>query len=213
MKTGNPRLLIATTNRGKLRELSSLLADCPFALVSLSDLGIDVEVEETGSSLEENAKLKASTYARMSGLMTLADDSGLEVEALGGEPGPRSSRYAGPDANDTQRIAHLLQKLNNVSEEDRHARFRCVIAIASPGGRVDLYDGECRGVITRKASGGSGFGYDPVFRLPELGKTMAELSPDEKNRISHRGRAARKAATALIQMSAEMGLSDRPRAT
>lgn len=211
MGTGKPRLLIGTSNEGKLRELSSLLSECPFALVSLTDVGIDADVAETGSTLEENAALKATTNSRMSGLVTLADDSGLEVEALGGEPGVFSSRYAGPGATDAQRIAHLLGKLNDVSEEEWRARFRCVIAVAWPGGAMDLFTGECHGRIVRTPRGDSGFGYDPVFFLPELGRTMAELSPAEKNRISHRAEAARKAAAALKRMVAEMGRAETPR--
>ena len=203
MGTGKPRLLIGTSNEGKLRELSSLLSECPFALVSLTDVGIDADVAETGSTLEENAALKATTYSRMSGLVTLADDSGLEVDALGGEPGVFSSRYAGHGATDAQRIAHLLGKLNNVSEGEWTARFRCVIAVAWPGGAVDLFTGECHGRIVSRPRGHSGFGYDPVFFLPELRRTMAELSPEEKNRISHRAGAARKAAAALRRSAPE----------
>jgi XTP/dITP diphosphohydrolase len=158
---------------------------------------VDEDVEETGSTLEENAILKATTYARLSGLRTLADDTGLEVEALGGEPGPLSSRYAGEGATDDQRIAFLHKKLQNLHEAPRGARFRCVIAVAYPGQAPDLYTGECYGEITDTLRGASGFGYDPVFLIPELGKTLAELSPEEKNQVSSRGIAARKAAAAL----------------
>lgn len=196
------KLLIATRNRGKLRELKSLLAGVPFTLVSLDDVGVAEDVAETGATLEENAILKATTYARLSGLPTLADDSGLEVDALGGEPGPRSSRYAGEGATDAQRIAFLLKKLENIPEESWTARFRCVIAIAWPSEQVELYTGECHGRITRHPRGTNGFGYDPVFFLPQYGRTMAELSAEEKDRISHRGAAARKAAAALQQRAA-----------
>ena len=193
----SPKLLIATTNASKLAELMSLLAECPFELVSLADVGIETDVEETGATFEENASLKASAYARMSGLPSLADDSGLEVEALGGEPGVRSARFAGPGATDAQLVAYLLRKLDNVSEERMNARFRCVIAVAWPEGTVDLHTGQCRGRIIRTPRGKNGFGYDPVFLLPELGKTTAELTPEQKNRVSHRGRAAKKAVEAL----------------
>ncbi len=206
----SPKLLIATRNRGKLRELKTLLAGCPFNLVSLDDVGVAEDVAETGSTLEENAILKATTYARLSGLPTLADDSGLEVDALGGEPGPLSSRYAGEGATDAQRIAFLLKKLQNIPEELWTARFRCVIALAWPSEPVELYTGECHGRITRHPRGTNGFGYDPVFLLPELGRTMAELSAEEKDRISHRGIAARKAAAALRQRAARQG--QRPQA-
>ncbi len=176
-----------------------LLTDIPCHLLSLTDAGIEVEVTETGATMEENASLKATTYARLSGLPTLADDSGLEVDALGGEPGVMSSRYAGENAGDAERVSLLLKNLEDVPAESRSARFRSVIAVAWPGRPVDLYTGECYGTIASEPRGASGFGYDPVFFLPEAGKTMAELSPEEKNRISHRGIAARKAAAALKQ--------------
>ena len=197
-------LLIATRNMGKLMELAPLLHDVPFTLVSLTEVGVDEDVQETGSTLEENAALKATTYARLSGLPTLADDSGLEVEALGGEPGPFSSRYAGEGATDAQRIAFLHHKLQNIPEEAWQARFRCVIAVARPSQRLELYNGECYGKIVREARGPSGFGYDPIFLLPELGKTMAELSLEEKNLVSHRSIAARKAAAALSREATEL---------
>ena len=197
MGTGTPKLLIATTNRGKLRELSALLSGGPFAMLSLEDAGIDTEVSETGSTLEENAALKANTYARLSRMVTLADDSGLEVDALGGEPGVMSSRFAGPDATDAQRIAHLLRKLDNIPEGRWDARFRCVIAVAWPARPLELYSGECYGRIVRTPRGDDGFGYDPVFLLPEFGRTMAELSLEEKNRVSHRSIAAQKALEGL----------------
>ena len=197
--TGQPKLLVATTNPGKFKELSSLLAGVPHALVSLDQVGVAEEIEETGSTLEENAALKARGYAQLSGLPTLADDSGLEVEALGGEPGPLSSRYAGEGATDQERIAFLLRKLQNIPEEAWRARFRCVVAVVWPSESLELYSGACNGRIVRTPSGSNGFGYDPVFLLPELGKTMAELTLAEKNRVSHRSMAARKAAAALKQ--------------
>jgi XTP/dITP diphosphohydrolase len=200
-----PRLLIATNNPGKLEELTELLAGSPYAPVSLADLGIGEEVAETGATFEENATLKAKSYARMGATLTLADDSGLEVAALGGEPGVRSARYAGEGANDSQRIAYLLDKLDNVDEADRSARFRCVIALASPGGEARLYSGECRGRILRSPRGENGFGYDPVFLHESLGKTMAELTQKEKNSVSHRSVAVRKAVIALRQMASKSG--------
>jgi len=190
------RLLIATHNPGKLIELTRLLGDVPFDLVSLADAGIHHQVDETGETFEQNAALKAETYARLSGLPTLADDSGLEVDALDGEPGVRSSRYAGDNATDADRIAFLLRKLDNIRASDRTAHFRCVIAVAWPGGPLELHSGACEGRITEAARGSNGFGYDPVFFIPEMGRTMAELSPEEKNRVSHRSEAARKAAAA-----------------
>jgi XTP/dITP diphosphohydrolase len=192
-----PKLLLATNNEGKVREYKSMLRDLPFALVSLAELGIKTEVDEIGGSLEENARLKAVAFARESQLLTLADDSGLEVDALGGEPGRLSARYAGEGASDRDRVNYLLSRLKDVPEEKRSARFRCVIAIATPDGKVELCSGECRGFITTAPRGNFGFGYDPIFYLPGLGKTMAELTLEEKNRVSHRGRAAREASKLL----------------
>ena len=200
---------MGTSNPGKLEELRAFLRDVPFELVSLADAGVEHEVEETGSTLEENATLKAETYCRLSGLPVLADDSGLEVDALDGEPGVRSSRYAGHEATDDQRIEYLLGRLAETPLDERQARFRCVVAIAWPRREaqgwlaepVELHSGECPGQIIDEARGAFGFGYDPVFLLPELGKTMAELSPEEKNEVSHRSRAARKAAASLANLA------------
>ncbi len=199
MGDGREKLLIATRNSDKLSELASLLAGVPFRCVSLDDAGISDEVPETGSTLEENAALKATGYARLSGMLTLADDTGLEVDALGGEPGVRSARYAPGSSQD--RIDLLLRNLEGVDATDMTARFRCVIAITGPDGSPDFHEGVCEGRIVREQRGTGGFGYDPVFLLPELGKTMAELTPDEKNRVSHRGIAARRAAAALESMN------------
>ena len=198
------KLVLGTRNPGKLKELRALLRDVPFELVSLAEAGVGQNVEETGSTLEENATLKAETYCRLSGLPVLADDSGLEVDALGGEPGVRSSRYAGDEATDAQRIEYLLGRLAETPLDGRQARFRCVVAVAWPlqQAPVELYGGECPGQIIDEPRGAFGFGYDPVFLLPELGKTMAELSPEEKNGVSHRSRAARKAAASLMQKAA-----------
>ncbi len=184
------KLLIATRNPGKLREYGQLYGDLPLLLTDLSREGIAHEVTETGASFEENAVLKAQEYARISGLLTLADDSGLEVEALGGEPGVRSSRYAGAEADDEHRYLLLLERMEDLPWGERHARFRCVIAIAEPGGETYTAEGTCDGVIALAPQGDHGFGYDPVFYLPEHDQTMAELLPEVKNRISHRARAA-----------------------
>ncbi len=175
-----------------MREYRSLLQNLPFELVTLAELGITTIVSEIGESLEENARLKASILAAKSQLLALADDSGLEVDALGGEPGPLSARYAGEGASDKERINYLLQRLKGVPWEKRTARFKCVIAIATPDAEVEFCSGECRGFITFEPRGEQGFGYDPVFYLPELDKTMAELPLEIKNQISHRGQAARK---------------------
>lgn len=196
----NPdKLLLATNNTGKAREYQALLSGIPFRIVTMADQGIIIEVDETGSSFEENARLKATTLATESGLLTLADDSGLEVDALDGEPGVLSHRYAGEGASDRDRVYFLLEKLEDIPEENRAARFCCAIAIVAPDGTVDICTGECRGLITKAPRGNQGFGYDPIFFVPEMGKTMAELSPEEKNRISHRARAAEKAREVLIK--------------
>jgi XTP/dITP diphosphohydrolase len=186
------KLLLATNNQGKVREYRSLLSGLPFELVAPVELGITTVVDEVGDTLEENARLKAVELATESRLLALADDSGLEVDALGGEPGTMSARYAGENATDKERVDYLLAKLADVPAEKRSARFRCVIAIAIPGGDIDFCSGDCQGFITFEPQGEQGFGYDPIFYLPELDKTMAELSPDVKNRVSHRGKAAQK---------------------
>ena len=186
------KLLLATNNRGKIVEYRSILKNLPLQVVSLADEGITTVIDEVGDSLEENARLKATLLAAESQLIALADDSGLEVDALGGEPGRLSARYAGEGASDKDRIEYLLSRLKDVPWEERSARFRCVIALATPGGEVKTCSGECRGFITFEPKGEYGFGYDPVFYLPGLRKTMAELPPEIKNQVSHRGRAARK---------------------
>jgi len=181
-----------------LREYAELLKGLPFELTTLSEQGITQEVEESGSSLEQNAVHKATAYAGLSGLTTLADDSGLEVDALGGEPGPLSRRYAGENASDKERNDFLLAKLRNIPREERKARFRCVIAIATPEGDVQFCEGERRGLITTSPRGAHGHGYDPIFFLPDLDKTMAELTLEEKNQVSHRARAVLAARALLI---------------
>ena len=194
------QLLIATTNRGKLKEYRAMLDALPFELLSLEDAGITLDVEETGETFEENAILKATTYAAMSGLLTLADDSGLEVDALGGEPGVRSARYAGEGATSRQRNELLLRNLAAKDGADRSARFRCVIAVASPdGGWVRTVEGSCEGTIAYEMKGETGFGYDPLFIVPEYGAHMAELTMEQKNHISHRGRAIEHAKPLLAE--------------
>jgi XTP/dITP diphosphohydrolase len=195
-----PKLLLATNNNAKVREYKALLADLPCRLVTLADEGIDLVVEEVGESLEENARLKATLLAARSRLITLADDSGLWVDALCGEPGRLSARYAGENATDRDRVNYLLKKLEGVPREKRTARFKCVIALATPEGRVELCKGECEGLITFQPEGERGFGYDPIFYLPELRKTMAELTLEEKNKVSHRARAAWQAPEALANL-------------
>jgi XTP/dITP diphosphohydrolase len=205
MQTKRPKLLLASHNQGKIREYKGLLRGIPFEIVTPADLGIIVSVEEVGGSFEENSTLKAAAITRQSGLLSLADDSGLEVDALRGEPGARSHRYAGEGASDIDRNKYLLAKLKSVPEKERTARFRCVIAIALPSGKFELFSGECPGVIIDEPKGTQGFGYDPIFYLPELGKTMAELTLEEKNNISHRAKAAEKAREYLIDITDKLG--------
>ena len=194
------RLLIATHNRGKLIEYREMFAALPFDLVTLDDVGIRDDVAETGATFAENARLKAIAYARQSGLLTLADDSGLQVDALGGEPGVHSKRYAGANKSDADRIAFLLDKLRDVPAGKRTARFRCAIALATPDGKLWETDGACEGEIAFEPRGENGFGYDPIFQVAERGARMAELSTAEKNRVSHRARAAEKARRILEQI-------------
>jgi XTP/dITP diphosphohydrolase len=191
-------LLLATTSAGKLRELRQLFADLPLRLVAPAEVGLDLDPEETGATFRENAVIKATAFARASGLPSLADDSGLEVDALGGEPGVRSRRYAGPNASDADRIALLLSKLEDVPAGRRNARFRCVMALAEPDRLIGTVEGTCAGRIAPAPRGHNGFGYDPIFWLPEQERTMAELPDHEKNAISHRGRAGA-AAHGLIR--------------
>ena len=191
------KLLIATRNQGKLCEYKALLADTGLELIGLADGGITLQVEETGSTFEENAVLKAKAYAKVSGLLTLADDSGLEVDILAGRPGVLSARYDNGCGSDEDRCRLLLRHLRGVSERERGAQFRCVIAIATPTGQVYTTEGICKGRIGFKPQGLFGFGYDPVFFLPQYDCTLAQLPPDQKNGISHRSHAAKSAKVIL----------------
>jgi XTP/dITP diphosphohydrolase len=199
-----PRLLIATNNPGKAAELRRLLEGCGWNLLTPADLGLELEVEESGGTYAENARIKALAYAQAGGVVALADDSGLEVDALDGRPGPLSARYAGPDRTDQERVAALLAELEGVPDERRTARFRAVIAVADPTGRVELAEGTVEGRIARAPRGENGFGYDPVFLLPDRGLTTAELPSGEKDAVSHRGRAARAARSILERWAREV---------
>ena len=196
-----PKLLLATNNQAKVGEYKSLLHSLPYELVTLAEQGITTVVSEVGETMEENARLKATLLADKSRLLALADDSGLAVDALGGEPGLLSARYAGENASDKDRVSYLLSRLKGVPWQKRSACFRCVIAIATPDGEVEFCSGECRGMITLDPRGEQGFGYDPIFYLPELDKTMAELPSEMKNQISHRGQAARKVYQMLERLA------------
>ncbi len=186
-------LLLATRNLHKLEEFRAIFSDLPLRMVSLSEIQLNVDVEETGNSFAENAELKARAYEQMSHLLTLADDSGLEIDALGGAPGVHSARYLGKETSYEERFRVILEQLKGIPLDQRTARFRCVIALAEPKGNIHIVEGVVEGVIADRPRGSHGFGYDPIFFLPELGKTFAELEPVDKNRISHRARAAQSA--------------------
>lgn len=192
------RLCIATNNCGKQAEFRELLADWAGEIVYPQELGLKLEVQEVGDSYAEIAALKARAYAVASGLPCLADDSGLEVDALDGAPGLYTARYAGPGASDADRWVKLLEALAETPEGQRGARFRCAVALARPGREhTETAEGTCEGRITFAPRGAEGFGYDPVFYVPEYGCTMAELPPEIKNRISHRARALQAARPLL----------------
>ncbi|HVB71950.1 MAG TPA: RdgB/HAM1 family non-canonical purine NTP pyrophosphatase [Ktedonobacteraceae bacterium] len=190
-------LLLATTNRYKLDEFCIIFSDLPLTLRSLREVHIDEDVEETGQTFAENAQLKALAYARASGMLSLADDSGLEIDALGGAPGVLSARYAGRDTPYEERFRLILAQLQGLTGAQRKARFRCSIALAEPSGYCRVVEGVIEGIIADEPRGTQGFGYDPIFLLPEINKTTAELTPEQKNRISHRGRAAQFARVLL----------------
>jgi XTP/dITP diphosphohydrolase len=199
------RVLVATHNRGKIGEYEQLLSGMPAEFISLSTAGISQEIPETGSTFEENARIKAESFCRLSQLVTLADDSGLEVDALGGAPGVLSARYAGNVASDSDRYRLLLKNMADVPPERRTARFHCVIALATPEGDVFTASGKVEGVIAPAPRGDFGFGYDPVFFLSEYGATMAEVGDAIKNAISHRARALHAIAPYLQTVIASRG--------
>ncbi len=180
-------IVIATTNKNKLSEFREILKDTNIEIRSLEDFGPIPQAVEDGSTFDENAYKKASHTARILGVPAIADDSGLVVNALDGAPGVYSARYSGERATDDENVAKLLKNLQGVT--DRSARFECVLSIAVPSGPALTYEGSCEGIIIDEKRGSNGFGYDPVFYFEELQKTFAELSPEEKNRVSHRGKA------------------------
>ena len=180
-------LVIATRNRGKIAEIEALLSDFPITVKNLDDFGPIPPVQEDGDTFDENAYRKASFTARVLGYPALADDSGLAVDALDGRPGVHSARYAGENATDADRCTRLLDEMRGVT--NRRAAFECVISIAVPTGPALTYEGRCEGLIAEAPSGDSGFGYDPIFYYPPVGKTFAEISREEKSSVSHRGKA------------------------
>jgi len=196
-------LLVATSNRGKLREFRTLLPDID--LLTPDQIDLDLQVEETGSTFAANARLKARAHAAASGLVSIADDSGLEVDALDGDPGVFSARYGGEELDDRGRCRLLLERLAEaVSQHGRAARFRCVLVAAAPDGRECWAEGTCEGLIHSRLAGEGGFGYDPVFFVPDLGRTMAQIPVAVKNRISHRSQAIRAIRPALASTFAEL---------
>jgi XTP/dITP diphosphohydrolase len=196
------RILVATRNRGKLREYERLLADVPgLVLETMASLTQPIEVAEDRDTFHGNALAKATEIAAVAGILCLADDSGLEVDALDGQPGVRSARYSGEDATDAQNNEKLLRELADVPDEKRTARFRCAIAVVDVDGReLAVADGTCEGQIAREPRGTHGFGYDPLFVPDGYAQTMAELGPATKNQISHRARAAAKLVPLLRQL-------------
>ncbi|NLO81798.1 MAG: XTP/dITP diphosphatase [Clostridiales bacterium] len=192
------RIIAATNNPGKIKEIKQILNDLPFEILSLKDAGVNIRVTEDGSSFEENALKKAMEIFKYTGQAVLADDSGLEVMALGGQPGVYSARFAGENATDEENNAKLLKMLEAVPFERRQAVFRCVVVLVRPDASVLRATGACYGKIGFSPAGRNGFGYDPLFIVDGLGKTFAELTPEEKNVISHRGVALKKLKELII---------------
>ncbi|MFS0822493.1 XTP/dITP diphosphatase [Bacillus sp. 1P02SD] len=184
-------IMIATKNRGKVKEFRDLFASQSVEVKSLLDYPYIEDIEETGETFAENAQIKAEAIAKILHIPVIADDSGLSIDYLDGRPGVYSARYAGEHKNDLDNLNKVLDELKGVPEHKRSARFHCALALAIPGEKTEIVEGICEGVITEKPVGENGFGYDPIFFVPETGKTMAELSKDEKNQISHRGNALR----------------------
>ena len=190
------QVVIATKNKGKAKDFEALFQPLGFEVVTMFDVAPDMEIEETGTTFEENAVLKAETLAKELNMIVIADDSGLAVDALDGAPGVYSARYAG-DHDDEANIVKVLEKLAGVPEEKRTARFMCALAIAGPEMDTTTVFGTCEGIILEEKRGTNGFGYDPIFFVPQQGRAMAELTPEEKGAISHRGNAIRNLAQAL----------------
>ncbi len=201
-------LLVATNNPGKLREFRALLH--PIELVAPADIALELEVREDGRSFLDNATIKARAFGQAANLIALADDSGLEVDALRGAPGIHSARYGGPDLDDQGRYQLVLDRLRQVPASRRQARFRCCIVAMGPDGRTCRTEATCEGWIAPAPVGEGGFGYDPIFYVPEHEKTMAQIGPDLKNQISHRARAIRAIRGPLLQTFPELWEADAP---
>lgn len=198
-------VLIATNNAGKAKDFEALFNPFGITVLTLNDIEEDIDVEETGVTFEENAILKAETVARLLGKIVIADDSGLEIDALNGAPGVYSARYAGSSKSDDANMDKVLDELKEVKTSDRTARFRCVLAVAGPGIDTETFAGSCEGLIRTERQGTNGFGYDPIFFVPTINKTMAELSPKQKSEISHRGAALKKLSDKLPRFVEGLG--------
>jgi len=194
------KLVVATRNPGKVVEYAELLHNLAVSWLGLTDIQLDGDVEETGTTFEENAIIKAQEYSSRSGYLTLADDSGLEVDALDGSPGIFTARYGGSELTPIERYLYLLKRLSGVPWDQRTARFRCAVAVAQEGTLIGTASGSCEGMIGLEPVGSQGFGYDPIFYVPDKGLTMAQLAPSEKHLISHRGRAITSIGPLLLKM-------------
>ena len=197
------KLVFATGNMNKLREIKEILSDMDVEILTMKEAGVDIDIVEDGKTFEENALIKARAVCKASGELSLADDSGLEIDYLGGEPGIYSARYMGEDTSYDIKNNNLISRLEGVPDEERTARFVCAMAAVFPDGTEKTFVRTMEGRIGYKIAGENGFGYDPIFMLPEYGKTSAEISPEEKNAISHRGKALRALAEYLKSLDKE----------
>lgn len=192
------KIILASNNQGKIKEVKQICSDINVEIISMKEAGIDVDIEENGTTFEENALIKAEAIMKLTGEITIADDSGLEVDYLGGEPGVYSARYMGHDTSYDIKNKAIIDRLEGVEEKDRTARFVCAMAAVFPDGRHFTTRGTMEGIIGYEIKGSNGFGYDPIVYLPQYQKTSAELSPEEKNKISHRGEALEKLKVQLV---------------
>lgn len=195
------KIVFATLNEGKVKEIKEILGDFEIEVLSMKEMGINIDVEENGSTFEENSLIKARALSKLTGLPALADDSGLVVDYLNGEPGIYSARYLGRDTDYDYKNNYIINELSDAKAEERSARFVCVISLVLPDGREFTKMGIMEGLIGYEQKGENGFGYDPIFYLPEYGKTSAELSPSEKNEISHRGKALSEMKELIINLT------------
>ena len=197
-KSKMKKIILASNNQGKIKEVKQICSDMNVEIMSMKEAGIDVDIEENGTTFEENALIKAEAIMKLTGEITIADDSGLEVDYLGGEPGVYSARYMGHDTSYDIKNQAIIDRLEGVEEKDRTARFVCAMAAVFPDGRHFTTRGTMEGIIGYEIKGSNGFGYDPIVYLPQYQKTSAELSPEEKNKISHRGEALEKLKVQLV---------------